>query len=485
MACLIRGVSMEKTSRKIPRPGSPRKVSAVVGKGARAKTLKNQSTADPSVANVDPTKHAAGELGAAVMKLIASSVVQPLGHSDPENPPPKTRQRISARGSLSHEDDQTGPPEKKPRLKAALAADQSAEENNNRYSDSRGASSTQSAQEVQPPPKVHARRKSRISRSSSPPATALKDLPLPAQATQQSVPKSLLHWLSLARNSRFASHLKLHPRALAALAVVGLFPVGLLIGSLQSLTAPETQAVTLAKPSPQLVKELNAALALIDSGAADEALKKIQALSAAHPHVSSLDYLAALAALQAGDLETAQEKASISISKNQKVSDSLVLLSMTESGGGAGENSGLRDLKIVRESLLREAVNTDVSNPSPMIELASFLRSQKRDDEALELLHAANARLHPIDTHVVVETSIQLMKLQQTPDHDLPLACKEGSITEIFSSIYISLRKKDYTQASIVLEKCRHQASPDLFAYLINDPVFKPFHAEPLMMKAL
>jgi len=36
------------------------------------------------------------------------------------------------------------------------------------------------------------------------------------------------------------------------------------------------------------------ALALIDSGAADEALKKNQALSAAHPHVSSLDYLAPL-----------------------------------------------------------------------------------------------------------------------------------------------------------------------------------------------
>jgi hypothetical protein len=95
MACLIRGASMEKTSRKIPRPGSPRTVSAVVGKGVRAKTRKKQSTADPSVADVDPTKHAAGELGAAVMKLIASSLVQPLGHSDPENPPPKTRQRIS------------------------------------------------------------------------------------------------------------------------------------------------------------------------------------------------------------------------------------------------------------------------------------------------------------------------------------------------------------------------------------------------------
>ncbi|PAZ01069.1 MAG: hypothetical protein CAK90_02160, partial [Spartobacteria bacterium AMD-G4] len=134
---------MEKTLKKIPRPGSPRKVSAVVGKGARAKTLKNQSTAFSSVAEVDPTKQAVGELGAAVMKLIASSMVPSLGHSDPENPPPQTGQRISTRGSLTQKDDQTGRPGKKSRLKAALAADQSAEENKSRCSDSRGAASTQ------------------------------------------------------------------------------------------------------------------------------------------------------------------------------------------------------------------------------------------------------------------------------------------------------------------------------------------------------
>lgn len=189
--------------------------------------------------------------------------------------------------------------------------------------------------------------------------------------------------------------------------------------------------------------------------------------------------------MQAGDLKTAQERASLSISKNQKVSDSLVLLSMTESGVGTGGKSSLRDPKIVREALLREAVNADVANPFPMIELASFLRSQKRDEEALDLLRAANARLHPIDTHVVVQTSIQLMKLQQMPDEQLPSACSEGSITEIFSSVYISLRKKDYNQAAIALEKGRQQATPDLFAYLINDPVFKPFLSEPVMTRAL
>ena len=274
-------------------------------------------------------------------------------------------------------------------------------------------------------------------------------------------------------------------RILAAAAVFVLLLTGLILGRLPSGSTIEGEKRALAEPSPQLVKELNEALALIDSGQSSEALQKIQALSAKHPDVSSLDYLAALSAMQAGDLQTAQEKAALSISKNQKVSDSLVLLSMTESGTGAGGKSSLRDPKIVRETLLREAVNADVANPFPMIELASFLRGQKRDDEALELLRAAHARMHPIDTHVVVQTSIQLMKLQQTPDEELPAASSEGSITEIFSSVYISLRKKDYNQAAIALEKGRHQASPDLFAYLIRDPVFKPFQTEPIMAREL
>lgn len=476
---------MEKTSKKIPRPGAPRKVSAVVGKGVRAKTLKNRSTAHPTAAAEDPTKDAAGELGAAVMKLLASSVVQPLDISEQEDAPKKTRQRISTRGSLNHDVVQTGPLKKKRALKAPLASDQSTEENNRSDRDDRQSPFVHFEQGVQPPPKVSARRKSRASQVSSLPAPDLQDIAPDTYGSEQSTQKTLLHWLSLACNSRFVSRLKTHPRALAAVAVFGLLLAGFFIGTLQSRTAPETEAATLAKPSPELVKELNAALALIESGESSEALRKIQILSAKHPDVSSLDYLAALAALQAGDFKTAHEKASLSITKNQKVSDSLVLLSMSESVGGTSGGSSLRDPKIVRESLLREAVTADVASPFPMIELASFLRSQKRDEEALELLRAANARLHPIDTHVVVQTSIQLMKLQQMPDEQLPSASSEGSITEIFASVYISLRKKDHKQAAIALEKGRHQASPDLFAYLINDPVFKPFQTEPVMTRAL
>jgi len=278
---------------------------------------------------------------------------------------------------------------------------------------------------------------------------------------------------------------KQRPRLLVATSAAALLGIGLFLGSLLGGGKSEDAKNASASPGPAVFQEINDALAHIESGDSSEALRKIQNLSLKHPDISSLDYLAALAAMQSGDFKTAQEKASLSIQKNQKVSDSLVLLSMSESLAGGSEKSSLRDPKLVRESLLRQAVESDVSNPFPMIELASFLRSQNRDEEALQLLKAANCRLHPIDTHVVVATSLQLMRLQQTPDEKLPEVVNEGSISDIFASIYISLRKKDYNQAAIALEKGRHQASPDLFSYLINDPVFKPFRAEPVMTRAM
>jgi tetratricopeptide (TPR) repeat protein len=338
---------------------------------------------------------------------------------------------------------------------------------------------------VQPPPKVSPSLKSTKRNTDSTLRFALEESAATSESRDDYTEETLSPRRQALILANFQKILARHPRILAAAAVFLLLLTGFLLGKLQSGSSVEGDEGVLAKPSPQLVKELNEALALIESGESSETLQKIQALSAKHPDVASLDYLAAISAMQAGDFKTAQEKASLSITKNQKVSDSLVLLSMTEAIVGADGKSSLRDPKIVRESLLREAVNSDVANPFPMIELASFLRGQKRDEEALELLSAANARLHPIDTHVVVQTSIQLMKLQQMPDEELPAACSEGSITEIFSSVYISLRKKDYKQAAIALEKGRHQASRDLFAYLINDPVFKPFQTEPVLTRVL
>lgn len=475
---------MKSKASSIPGPTAERKVSAIVGRGARAKNRKRTHTPPAVVAlpvlhqpddeeeilDELPRKRTAVKRGAQVKGARADQVQDPgkadkytaLQSSRPRKAPDNENAWVSFLSAGDDPANDTDPAGSSPQTVKASDSDS-----------------------VQPPPKVSPNRRSRKRQTHSMIPSDLEESISHPKSTEESTDESQWSVRCQIIHAQFQKILTKHPRILATAAVLTLFLTGFVFGNLRSGPSVEEEKRILAKPNSQLVKELNEALSLIESGEAPKALQKIQTLSAKHPDVSSLDYLTALAALQAGDIKTAQEKASVSITKNEKVSDSLVLLSMTESGAGAGGKSSLRDPKIVRESLLRDAVDADVSNPFPMIELASYLRSQKRDDEALDLLRAANARLHPIDTHVVVQTSIQLMKLQQTPDEELPAACSEGSITEIFASVYISLRKKDYNQASLVLEKGRRQASPDLFAYLINDPVFKPFREEPVMTRAL
>ena len=465
---------MKENPLQIPHPSSERKVSPIIGRGARAvgSTRKDRRSVledyDTTFDNDSEDHLEEDVLREPRRKRISTRKESNINDSSTRQS--KTRKTVESqtRGAVFHP-----------------AGSSRTEENTTHIgSDLKPANSLKS-DSVLPPPKVSPSRKYRRRNTDSMVSSVFEESTSSPESAEELTKESPFLTPQAIVLAHFQKILAKHPRMLAAAAVFTLLLTGFLFGRLQSGSSVEEEERDLAKPSPQLVRELNAALALIESGQSSEALQTIQTLSAKHPDVSSLDYLAALAAMQAGDLKTAQEMASLSIAKNQKVSDSLVLLSMTEAIAGAGGKSSLRDPKIVRESLLREAVNADVANPFPMIELASFLRGQKRDDEALELLSAANARLHPINTHVVVQTSIQLMKLQQMPDEELPAACSEGSITEIFSSVYISLRKKDYKQAAIALEKGRHQASPDLFAYLINDPVFKPFHAEPVMTRVL
>ena len=444
-------VSMKEKPLQIPHPSSERKVSPIIGRGARAagSTRKRRRLVEE---DYDVT--------------FDDDLEDHVEEDFLEEP---RRKRTTARNGSNAKSSGSRPSKRK------KAVD----------SEARQPDKSSSADSVQPPPKVFPSRQSTLrDLDSTVPSDFEESTSNPESAEELTKESPFLASQAIVL-SHFQKILAKYPRILAAAAIFILLLTGFLFGRLQSGSSPEEEELTLAKPTPQFVKELNEALALIESGESSQALQKIQALSVKHPDVSSLDYLAALAAIQAGDLKTAQERASLSITKNQKVSDSLVLLSMTETSAGASGKSSLRDPKIVREALLREAVNADIANPFPMIELASFLRAQKRDEEAFDLLRAANVRLHPIDTHVVVQTSIQLMKLQQMPDDELPSASSEGSITEIFSSVYISLRKKDYNQAAIALEKGRQQATPDLFAYLINDPVFKPFLSEPVMTRAL
>lgn len=216
---------------------------------------------------------------------------------------------------------------------------------------------------------------------------------------------------------------------------------------------------------------INKSFARLAEGNAIGALETLRDVEAKFGDVPSLDYITALAAMHAGDHEMAENRARASIEKGELVSDSLVIQSMAEISE-LSRGSGMRDPKALREAMLRRAVRSNPANPFPMIELASLLRSQSRLEEAKAVLTAAKNRLHPIDTHAVVETSLLLTELQTKPDSELPSAVDQGTLPEMFASIYISLRRGRSDLAAKALEKCRMISSPDLFDYILSDPAF-------------
>ena len=264
------------------------------------------------------------------------------------------------------------------------------------------------------------------------------------------------------------SFAKLRPAHFAAAAaVVAALACGFLLGG------PGGEPQT-ARPVPapaDAIVEMDKAMALLSAGDPAGALALLGGVEKKHGGAPSLDYMMALAALHAGDTAAAGRHAKASIEKNERVSDALVLQSMVEV---SPPSSGtlIRDPKFVREALLRRAIAHDPFNPFPMVELAGVLRSQGRGEEALAALKGAKDRLHPVDTHVVVETSLLLAELQAKADSELPAAAEDGPLPEMFASVYISLRKGRADLAAKALERCRRLSSPDLFGYIIGDPAF-------------
>ncbi len=233
--------------------------------------------------------------------------------------------------------------------------------------------------------------------------------------------------------------------------------------------------------SKDFLGEVDQALANLRSGDTEQALKKLSELESARSKVASLTYLLALAAMQNGDIPLAEAKANESIAKRERVSDSLALLAVLETQkGGDPSIKTLGDTRLRSELLLRQAMLADAANPFPMIELATLLRYQKRNDEALALLKAARSRLNPVDSHTVIDVTIGLTALGETPDATLPdIALGSKDLTSEFSAAYIAMRKGDFDQAAGILKTVRAQTPPDLFDYLINDPTTRRYAQEP------
>lgn len=236
-----------------------------------------------------------------------------------------------------------------------------------------------------------------------------------------------------------------------------------------------------ASVSKEFLADIDLALAELRAGDADKAAKKLQELEGAKADVASLTYLLAMAAVQNGDIPLAEAKTAESIAKHERISDSLALQAVLETQKGAdGSIKKFGDPRMRSELLLRQAILADAANPFPMVELATLLRYQKRTDEALALLRGARSRLNPVDSHSVVDVTIKLAMLQETPDANLPQIADPGKdLISSFSAAYIAMRKGDFDQAADIVKIARKMAPEDLFYYLINDPAIRRYASEP------
>lgn len=270
--------------------------------------------------------------------------------------------------------------------------------------------------------------------------------------------------------------------------VVVLIVVSAVLGFRWGAWASSLQAERLATKEKFPIRSeglaaLNTALQHLRDGDPAPALKILQELETTNPEISGLTYLVALAAVQEGNIALSQRKIDETIAKRERISDALALQAVLESQKRNDSSiTTMGDPRVRSEEYLRRAMTADAANPYPMIELGTLLRYQKRPDEARELLRGARSRLQPVDSATVVDVSLALMDVEETPTDRLALpADPEKDVTSLFKSAYIALRLGQTDQAVDYLRKVRPRMTIDLFDYLINDPVFRRYVDEPKM----
>lgn len=266
----------------------------------------------------------------------------------------------------------------------------------------------------------------------------------------------------------------------ALLAGLVLLPGGYFLGKKMANREAAARMRTVSRLSKEDAAKLESALAELRAGHSFESLASLKAIKQKAPQAASLNYLAALAALQAGSYRTAEDFAQDSIRVGQRVSDSFTLLSIIEKGKGASAG----DEKKVEE-LLRVAITADAANPYPHFELAQFLREKGRIEEARQEMRAAQARLAPVDGHAAISASLALMDLEGKADAELPESHEYASdLTGRLSAAYAALRRSDFPLAAESLRTAKTLCDPDVYLYLISDPAFRRYSTRPELAQA-
>lgn len=307
-----------------------------------------------------------------------------------------------------------------------------------------------------------------------------EDRPAPAEPTPETPPAA--GWTRERSPAPAASS---RVFALVALVTLGLLILslwaGYSVGHWRGKTTAERGMVasrmqTLKRLPASEAGTLSKAVAGLRTGEAESAYATLKDLRQKFPQVASLSYLTALAALETGRYVVAETHVRDSIKAGQRVSDSFALLAMLESRKSAAvkQKPGEADRK--EEELLRAAITADAANPYPHIELANLFRVQGRMEEAGAELESAQALLTPLDSHLVVDLALAVMKIDRTPAGELvPAAVTKGDVRTIFPAAYTAMRQGDMTLAGSLLQQSRELLPADLFTYLMSDPAVRKF----------
>lgn len=227
--------------------------------------------------------------------------------------------------------------------------------------------------------------------------------------------------------------------------------------------------------TPETQQSFDKILLEIQEGRGKEALEGIKLLQVSDPDVPSLSLTAANASLLANELEGAQAYIEESIKARELVSDALTLQALMEALVLRQKDyKKMGDPKVRLESLLRQAIAADPTNPRPFLELATMYRLLNRSDEALALLKSAKLRLSVTTDTLVADVALALLQLQMLSDENLPELSNETTldVRSLFSDAYTAMRLGKTEIATARLSQAREILPANLFSRLVKDPAF-------------
>jgi tetratricopeptide (TPR) repeat protein len=220
--------------------------------------------------------------------------------------------------------------------------------------------------------------------------------------------------------------------------------------------------------------EVSEAIQLIRVGQVEEAREVLESLPAESGTPRGVAFLRALSYLQEGDLDQAERKVQIGLSRGERISDSLALQAAIESARAAEPNSTrLVDPRERAKNLLQAAILADPLNPSPFVELAAHARLERNPELAREYLLAAKNRMNAVDAATAVSVTLALLEAEQGSLDEVLAGLPQPSASQAFLSALAAHRAENTALVEENLRLARNLVGLETFVYLMGDAALR------------